>query len=95
MSSGSHFRVSMTLSFREIVRHNIFSPEFTDPQSGNVIEFPKSGIAAAYGPNGIEKSSLAAVLASEAGAAYDVARATDDQPSFPVSSENSVSSWRW
>jgi len=72
MSSGSHFRVSMTLSFRKIVRHNIFSPEFADLQSENIVEFPMSGIAVVYGPNGIGKSSLAAVLAREAGSAYKV-----------------------
>lgn len=62
----------MKLSFTKIIRQSIFSDEFADLKSENVVEFPESGIAVIYGPNGTGKSSLAAVLAREAGSSYEV-----------------------
>ncbi len=55
----------MDLTFKRIIRQNIFCEEFGDLQNDCAIEFPKTGISVIYGPNGVGKSSLASVLSEE------------------------------
>jgi ABC-type lipoprotein export system ATPase subunit len=62
----------MKLTFQKIVRENVFSDDFLHMVRDNDIEFPESGIAVVYGPNGIGKSSLAYAFAGEEGAEYSL-----------------------
>ena len=53
--------------FHRVVRDSIFTEDFNPFLKNNEIEFSASGLAVAYAPNGVGKTSLSKVLAEGAG----------------------------
>ncbi len=77
----------MPLTFKTLSRDNVFCKSFTEFRSDNTINFPNTGIAVIYGPNGIGKTSLARALARDLDTAY---QATFDGNSFSTESETGL-----
>lgn len=62
----------MSIVFHTIRNGNIFCADFEDMKKNNIIEFPSSGIAIIYGPNGTGKTSLAKALKHETNSEYEL-----------------------